>query len=382
MKRWDAIIVGAGPAGSAAAIELGRRGARVCVVDRATFPRAKTCGDAVSNRASRIVDELCGEDHAIATVPHAIFDRADAVFPDGQRIGREFGADHGYIVPRVDLDDLLRRQLESAGVEVREGVRVRRLLQSDGTITGVQAEAEAMQADAVIAADGPGSVGWAALGRPYERGRNLAVAITGYYEGVEMGELESTTEHYFESELRSGYAWSFPAVDGAANVGVYQRADAFDQNDRTLKQWLALFLERHPERFAHARLIGRTRVWALPVAVRVGPPGGPGLLLAGDAAYSIDPLSGEGIFQALHTGRSAARTVSAALQRGGLSRRWVAQYQLDWARHLGATSLVRFGVQEVMNHVVDRELYRSRWLKALLTRGYRSESLEVSKKLG
>jgi geranylgeranyl reductase family protein len=377
----DLIVVGAGPAGAAAGVTAARAGARVLVVDRATFPRPKTCGDALSNRGAEVVDRLVGAPRSVEQIPHAVVHGAVAVFPDGTRVRRGFGGHDGYIVPRNTFDALLRNQLEGAGAEVREGAKVERLLHNGTDVVGALVDGERIFARAVIAADGPGSVGWRALGVPYRRGRGLAVAITAYYEGVDFGDDAGRTEHYFESDLRSGYGWAFPPVDGQSNVGVYQRADAFEGGPRKLGPWLEAFVERHPERFANAKRIGKTRTWSLPLAVRPGPPGGPGLLLAGDAAYSIDPLSGEGIWQALDSGEQAAKTVLSALDGQGLTMRWVRHYQALWTRRIGATSLVRLGIQDAMDRFIERGMYRSRLARGLLSRAYGSEAFEVSKKL-
>lgn len=378
---YDLIVVGAGPAGAAAGVTAARAGARVLVVDRATFPRPKTCGDALSNRGAEVVDRIVGEKHALGRVPHAVVHGAVAVFPDGARIRRGFGGHDGYIVPRHALDGLLREQLEGAGAEVREGARVERLLSSGTDIVGAQVDGERVFSRAVIAADGPGSVGWRALAVPYRRGRSLAVAITAYYEGVDFGHDAGRTEHYFESDLRSGYGWVFPPVDGECNVGIYQRSDAFEHGPRKLGPWLDAFVERHPERFHGARRIGKTRTWSLPLAIRPGPPGGSGLLLAGDAAYSIDPLSGEGIWQALDSGELAAQIVLKALDSKGLTMRWVRQYQAQWTARIGTTSMVRLGIQDAMDRFIESGMYRSGLARGLLKRAYASETFEVSKKL-
>jgi geranylgeranyl reductase family protein len=375
--RYDIVIVGGGPAGSSAAVAAARTGARVCVLDRARYPRPKTCGDAVSNEGSRVVDRMAGHADALQGIPHAIVREATAVFPDGTTVSRSFGEDIAYITPRLQLDDFLRAQAAEAGAEVKEGVAVRSLVIERGLVVGARSDKETWRGAAVIAADGPGSLSWAVLGLPYRRGRHLAVAITAYYEGIDV----DTAEHYFEHDLESGYGWIFPAVDGVANVGVYQRADAFGRDARTLPRWLEAFIGRHPERFDRARRVGRPRAWALPLAVQLRPPGGSGLLVCGDAAYSVDPLSGEGIWQALWSGEEAAKVIVAALGERGLDRRSVQRYQRRWARAIGVGSLLRFGVQEAMNQAVARGLYRRSWFRRLLQRGYRTDAFEVSKKL-
>jgi menaquinone-9 beta-reductase len=376
----EVLVIGAGPAGCAAGIVAARAGARVLVLDRACFPRPKTCGDAVSNRGALVVDALGGVQDSLTTIPHAIVHAAAAVLPDGARVGRSFGHEPGYIVPRLHLDELLRGYLEGSGAELRQGVKVRRLLVEQGRIVGAATDAGEHRATVTLAADGPGSLAWAALGRSYERGRGLAVAITAYYEGVEFGPEQGVSEHYFERDLPCGYGWVFPPVEGLANVGVYQRADHFARGGDKLQAMLERFVARHPERFASASQHGKARIWSLPLAVGSRPPAGPGVLTCGDAGRFIDPLSGEGIWQALHTGSLAGQHAALALSHGGLGRAAVRAYQRACMRTIGWPSLARLGVQEAMRVLVSTGAYRLPLIKRILAKGYEGDALEITKR--
>src|SRR5690349_1033419 len=110
--RSDVLVIGAGPAGSAAAIAAARAGASVCLVDRARFPRPKTCGDAISNSALALVEGLV-EKERLAAVAKATVIGAVAVFPDGSRVRRGYGRTPGAIIERTAFDDLLRTGAES-----------------------------------------------------------------------------------------------------------------------------------------------------------------------------------------------------------------------------------------------------------------------------
>ncbi len=381
MAQFDLVVVGAGPAGCAAGIAAVRAGARVLVLDRARFPRPKTCGDAISNRAADLVGDLVGSRDPLRGVPHAQVDTGVAIFPGGASIVRQFGEHPGFIVPRLALDDRLRRGLEDAGATVREGSAVRALVREGDRIVAVQTEGERITAGAVIAADGPGSVAWTALGMPYHRDRRLAVALTAYMEGVRPGPHVAANEHFFEPGLRAGYAWIFPPVDGVTNVGVYQRADRFHAHGGSLRALFDAFVRAHPERFDGARIVGRPRSWALPLATVPVAPGAPGLLLAGDAARYIDPLAGEGIWQALHSGQLAGELAVRAQARAGVQRDTVAAYRRRCAIDIGVPSMLRMGVQDAMDLLIATGLHRRAWVRAVLGRGYGSERLEASKRL-
>lgn len=380
------VIAGAGPAGCAAGIELARRGLRVTVFDRARFPRPKTCGDAVSSEAAALVDHLGEGRELLRQIPHAVVRGAAAVFPDTTRLTRDFGERPGYIVPRLSLDDLLRRLLVASGAALIEDRRVNRVLVDErgraaGLVAGRGAEKQTWRASAVIAADGPGSVGWAALGQPYHRGRRLGLAITAYARGVDFGAQRGVNEHYFLDGLPCGYGWIFPEVDGVANVGIYQRSDRYRSSEQTLRNRLASFVRSQRTRFATAELEGAPRSWPLPLASHPGHPMGmPGLLLCGDAGYLVDPLSGEGIWQALRSGQLAAEVTARALAGSGLGRRAVAHYALRCLREIRLPSLGRYAIQTAMIPIVERQLYRHGIVRELIARGYRhGGALEMSK---
>ena len=375
--KSDVLIVGAGPTGCAAGIVLARAGIDVCVVDRAKFPRDKTCGDAVSNDGMVLTEQL-GAREAVERGPHALVKCAAAVFPDGTRIARDYDRP-GYIVPRLHYDDCLRVALEASGARLIQGCRVAGLTRENGRITGAEGPSLKWSSKVVIAADGYGSVGLPALGQPGAHGRFLAISATAYYRNVDFPDGVATADHYFESEVPYGYSWIFPAVEGVSNVGVYLRSDAYAKTGKKLKELLSDFLERQAPRFRNAEAVGKVRAWSLPIAPRKMPLTAPGILLAGDAGGFIDPLSGEGIWQGLHTGIVAGEIAAEAIREGELNASLQGRYERACQRDIAAPSRSKAWVQRAMAVIVDRKLYRSRFVRSALTWGYQNRALEMTK---
>jgi geranylgeranyl reductase family protein len=375
--RSDVVVVGGGPAGAAAGIVLARAGVDVCVLDRARFPRDKTCGDAVSDGGVGLLEEL-GARAAVDAASHALVREGAAVFPDGTRIARQY-PNPNYIVPRLTLDDCLRRALEESGARLVQGRRVTSIAQTAGRVDGVAGPDLEWKAPLVIAADGHGSVGLSALGVAAPKGRHLAVSTTAYLRGVEFPDGDEVSDHYFDEELPYGYGWIFPAVDGVSNVGVYLRADAYQSTGKQLGDLLSEFLVRKSARLGGAEMVGKPRTWPLPIAPRPGPVTGPGLILAGDAGGFVDPLSGEGIWQALRTGMLAGEIAAQAVAQGGLTTALQRAFEDRCRAEIGRPSRKKAWVQHAMAVLVSRRLYRSAIVRAGLTWGYANRALEMTK---
>lgn len=371
------LVIGAGPAGAAAATVLARAGVEVALLDRASFPRDKTCGDAVSNDGLRLLDEL-GALEAVRRGPHAEVRRGVARFPDGSSIARDY-AEPGYIVARFTLDDAIRRAAIGAGARMIEGASARELHVEDGRVVGASGDAFHWRARLVIAADGYGSIAWPHVGAQPKRGRSLAISTTGYYRNVRFPEGATDADHYFETDLPCGYGWVFPEVGGVANAGVYVRRDAYQKLGRPLAELMSAFLARHPERFAGAERVGPLRTWSLPIAPAPFPASAPGLLLAGDAGSFVDPLSGEGIWQALHTGKRAGEIAAEAVRAGELTAELRRRYEDACDRAIRRPSRGKLAVQDALRVFVGARLYRVPPLRAALRVAYAARAFEMTK---
>jgi geranylgeranyl reductase family protein len=311
-ERWDAVVAGAGPGGSVAALVLARGGARVALVDKAAFPRDKACGDLVGPRGVRVLEELG------ISVPDAGHG-ADllVVGPSGRRSrlpafpGRSY-AGHGIVMPRLGFDDALRGAAIAAGAEpVRArisavdqdpGGPVRALIAGDGS---------RFAADVIIGADGALSPVARLAGMLDSSAALWGFAIRAYVPA----EVPLPLLVLLDAERRRifpGYAWLFPGADGEANVGIgvglgHQRRQAQLRGD--LDRFCSMLR-------AAGDLAGNAQPG--PVIggwLRMGgtgtPPAAGNVLLVGDAAGLVNPLQGEGIAPAMVSARLAAQAVLA-----------------------------------------------------------------------
>ncbi|WP_166533505.1 geranylgeranyl reductase family protein [Blastococcus xanthinilyticus] len=322
MEHWDVVVVGAGPAGAAAALAArrARPEARVLVLDRAGFPRDKVCGDGIAPEALDVLGGL-GLDPAAVTAGYPAVPRLRLRSPDGTTVERATRRP-SHVIPRAVLDARLVAAAREAGAELRRHL-VRRITVGPD---GVEVDG-AVTAGVLIGADGAESVVRRAVGVPRNRPDQLAVALRGYAPvpaGQRDVQVILTTEQRWPA-----YAWSFPIGDGRANVGYGEltsggatRAGLLEGLDRLLPGVRAEELKAH----------------RLPLSTgRPRQPDGR-VLLAGDAASLINPLTGEGIFYAVLSGALAGAAAGAGAGAGAAYRRALARRLGRHLRHSSAAS--------------------------------------------
>ncbi|HEY3832011.1 MAG TPA: geranylgeranyl reductase family protein, partial [Acidimicrobiia bacterium] len=311
-QQYDLIVVGAGPAGTAAAIEARRHGLSVSVVDRATFPRDKTCGDGLTTNALRVLQQLgLARDALTGDGGYERVDDVVLVQPNGREIALPLPRGHGdfaAVVTRVRLDAALVDLARARGAQLRLGHSVVAIDSGAGEISVELGDGASLRAPWVIAADGH----WSPTRRMLEPGapRDLGAwhAARQYFSGVADRRLWVL----FERDLLPGYAWVFPLPGGRANVGYgVLREEA--RRGRDLKALWCDVVERPSIRRilgATARPEGPMRAWPIPTDFTPAALHHGRVLFAGDAARVVDPMTGEGIAQALETGMLAAAAVA------------------------------------------------------------------------
>ncbi|MEU5938361.1 geranylgeranyl reductase family protein [Micromonospora sp. NPDC047548] len=293
--EFDLIVVGAGPAGAAAALAARRAGARVLLLDRSDFPRDKACGDGI---AAHGLDVLAGLGVTDAVTGYAPLPALRLVGPGGGAVARALPRP-AYTVPREVFDARLVAAAVAAGAVLRRHT-VRRV---EPRASRVVLDGE-LAARAVVGADGAGSVVRRSLGHPANPDRHLAFAIRGYAPA-----LPGPPEQLIVTSAPRwpAYAWSFPIGDGRANVGYGEVLRGEPLSRAHLLDRLAALLPA-----TDPATVTGLRAHHLPLSTHRPSPGRGRVVLAGDALSLINPFTGEGIFYALLSGALAGAAAAAA----------------------------------------------------------------------
>jgi geranylgeranyl reductase family protein len=399
-EEYDVAIVGAGPGGSTAASFLSRAGVHALLVDKANFPRDKSCGDAVCGRSVDILRELGLDPPPLGVgfmrpvgqifynlrgdrleIPFASPDRArsngdlrrkpngDSRGP-GRRDPAE-GSTRAYVIPRMLFDDMLfqhaRRQ---PYVTALDGMGFTDVFRENGRIAGIVATDAAHQerrfrARIVIGADGALSRVAEVLGAYDFRKRrheHWIGAFRTYYRDISG--LGDRIEIHFLEDLVPGYLWIFPIGDGLANVGAGMVESLLVGNNGApkvnLKKTAYRLLASHPRfsaRFRGAKEVeGSFKGWQLPCGSERRTIAGDGWMLIGDAASLIDPFNGEGIHNAMLSAKLAADQAAIGLRNGAVHDGGLAPYQTAVWNELGAGFASAYRLQKMLSHPASRWL--------------------------
>lgn len=297
MRRYDVAIIGAGPAGAAAAIGLARGGASVLLADRARFPRDKTCGGGVTGRARAAAP--CPIDDVV----EAVVTEADLLSVDGRFVRRVGRSPLVYMTQRRRLDHHVARQAAAAGADFRDEARCTGIeLDRGGGMLIV--DGERIRARVVVGADGANGIAASQLGLGGNRA--LMLALEGHLElELAPSQLRQGRLVLESGSIRGGYAWSFPKADHL-NIGIGGWIDEGPE----LRVQLADFCRRigvDPD------ALEPLRGHRLPLRAFRSRLASENACVVGDAAGLVDPLTGDGIYESFLSGRLAAEACAERL---------------------------------------------------------------------
>jgi geranylgeranyl reductase family protein len=380
------LVVGGGPSGSSAAYWLAKAGVHVLCVEKKHFPREKTCGDGLTPRSVRQLYEMglkekLGEHHRFDGLRAIAFGRELTMsWPSHPNY-----PNHGYVVTRHDLDELVANHAKEAGAIIWQGAEAVAPL---GTEAGNGGKAEGalvadldngttceVRAKVIIVADGANSRFGRALGASRNRTIPLGMAIRGYFSSPRHA------DNYIESHLDirdkdgnvvPGYGWIFPLGDGRVNVGI-GLLSTFDRwKQVNTSKLMSSFVDFAPKSWclSEATQLSAPTGGRLPMGLSVGPHVGPDYLLVGDAGGSINPFNGEGIAYGYETGRLGARIAAETVASDSLShlRSFDIQLEATYGLYYKTASkfMVAMGRPEMMRRLVATGMHSQSVMEWLL----------------
>jgi len=350
-ESYDVVVVGAGPAGSVTARTAAEKGLDVLLIERnAEIGVPVKCGEGVSKELEQFVDIdsrwICAEPEGFVTYG-----------PGGTRVvvsGEGQGA-AGYVLERRLFDKYLAQQAAHAGAEVRVKTQAYDLIQEDGYAKGVYAnsagEEVRISADVVVGADGVES----RVGRWGGIDTRLPLADVAICAQFLMCDIEVNKNYFeiiFDDKIApKGYAWIFPKGGDCANVGLGIGGDVSRDKYRARDYLRAFVDDKFPDGKVLTEMYG-----AVPLSGPVYETVANGLILVGDAARHVNPITGGGILQAMQGGAIAGDVIAKAVHEKNFSKRRLREYEKRWKREFGKVLEVGTKIKNIVLNLSDEEL--------------------------
>ena len=343
MPDPDVVIVGAGPGGLAAALYLGQKGINTCLIEKATFPRDKVCGDGISGWTVDIlrklnpdlVDELALQPYSLDSwgvrfvAPN--LKAVDIPYSPKNRDDHDHPA--GFIIKRHHFDSFLWEKVKQfRSVTTVEGVKVESFTYTGDKvmISGGSDNTKITAKIAIIASGAQSTLAKNMHGNTIAAERKHQMAgVRTYFKGVKHNHPENYIELHFLKEFLPGYFWIFPLPNDQVNVGIAMRSDQVRRKRINLRQSLETVIESNgylAERFATAEKLTATQGFGLPLGSKKRTLSGRNTMKVGDAAGLIDPFTGEGIGNAMASGLYAAQHAVKCLEKGDYGKKAMLAY--------------------------------------------------------
>jgi len=365
-ERFQVAIVGAGPAGAAAAISCKNRNLNVVLIDKAEFPRDKVCGDGIPLKTFNLLKKLGFNE--------------EELFKDGYKINtlKVYSPTHKIVVfgnvkadastksgciPRKDFDDQLFKKAAAVANEVLTGHKVlkiedhekqKRIVLKD-LKNNLQKE---LLVDAVIAADGANSTIARLAGMLKQEEAHHFDGLRWYYEGKKF---DPAVHLYYDRRTLPGYVWVFPVAENKANVGIMINKKHKKISGKTIRDIFLEVIEKNPN-LKHlldgARPVGELKGAPLPLGTLPGSRIKNGLILIGDAAAFINPVTGGGIYFSVLSAMKAAEVLEKAILEKDVSKQNLYDYEAWWRKDI----LPGFQYSDMLKRWFDSERFTTWFL--------------------
>ncbi len=352
------LILGSGPAGATTSIFLCKMGIAHVIVDAATFPRDKICGDGLDLNAIRVLNhidpnliekEMMGSKNSFTASQGFRF-----ILPSGRKVDIMRKSNSSdiekrpmfFVSKRSDFDNMLVNKIDCNIADIRMGTRIDTITRIDGIWKlegkGPGGEIE-IEADFLIGADGDHSLLLRYLGERKIDRNNYAGAVRQYWKGVEGLHPGNLLEVYFPKRLPLSYFWIFPLPDGRTNVGYGMASNYIAKKNINVRQAFDELIKTDPvlsERFKNAHPEETVKGWGIPMSGSKRKVSGDGWLLVGDAASLVCPTSGEGIGSGMISGYVAAKFLQRATQQKDFSEQMFTNYYREIHKRLSTEEKV------------------------------------------
>lgn len=359
-------IIGAGPAGVSSALFLAKAGIPHLLIDKTDFPRDKICGDGLSGKVVGLLKEL---DPSIVEKMSADHKRflpswgVSFIAPNGKGIDLPFSKNvetmthaPGFVSTRLDFDQFLVNQLDPTFTDLQLNTE---LIDLERTAAGVvlkikkEDKIQTCLADMVIGAEGTGSLVAKKLAGQKIKAQHQFAGLRVYYENVSEMHPKNFIELHFINEALPGYFWVFPLPHNRANVGIGILSKDVKNKKLNLKEILNRAIETNPQlqkRFSQAKALSAVKGWRLPLGSVKRSLSGERYLLAGDAGALIDPFTGEGIGNAILSGKIAAQIAAQQLLKNNFSAAALSAYDQLLYEELWSELQISYKIQRLVRY--------------------------------
>jgi len=394
----DVSIVGAGPAGSIAALFLAKEGISCTLIDKAKFPRDKICGDGISGWVLSVLAKLDKDillrlneqpfllhSYGIRVVAPN-YKQLDLPFLDSNELGENVPP--GYIAKRIDFDNFLVEEVKKKKeIKFLENTEVVNQSISAEGVTLQTKQGDDVKSKLVIFANGANSKFMKQPGGIVKDKKTTMTGLKTYYKGITGFHKKNYVELIFLKNLLPGYFWIFPLPGGMANVGVGLDQYRISKRKINLKNLMLEAIESVPylrERFKNAEQVSKIQAYGLPLWDKKRNISGERYMLAGDAANLIDPVTGEGMGHAALSGMFAVAQVKRSLVSNNFSPKFMSQYDEDLWTKIGKELSISSKIPQFIKYpwlfnMVVNKASTSKTLQETLTLAM--TDLEVRKKL-
>jgi geranylgeranyl reductase family protein len=363
---YQVAVIGAGPSGSAAAISCKNRNLRVVLIDKAIFPRDKVCGDGIPLKTFKLLEKLGFNEDGLFKNGYKI-NRLNVYSPEFKTIvfgsiKPDAGTKSGCI-PRIDFDNDLFTKASAAVDKVLTGCKVINIENIDEkkqiTIKNINnSELQTIIVDAIIAADGANSTIARLTGLLKRDEDHYFDGLRWYYEGKKF---DSIVHLFYDKHTLPGYVWVFPVAENRANVGIMMNKKYKISSGKTIRDVFLEVLENNPklsELLDGAKPMHKIKGAPLPLGTLPGSRIANGIILVGDAAAFINPVTGGGIYFSVLSAMKAAEVVEKAILKSDVSVYGIREYETWWRD----TILPGFRYSNVLKHWFNSERFTTWFL--------------------